>query len=332
MNQLKPSQEVVRSTQWIAAAVALIAAMAFAYAHLFAFCFHEWLKPEYSHGFLVPLFSAFLLYRTRKEAPDRIRWPDQWGLALIGAGSLLFLIGVLNIGKEWIQGLSLVVNLAGAAVLLGGWVSLKWAGPAIGFLIFMFPLPKDVETTMGGFLQVQAARASAFVIQILGYPTYREGVILHVKDHSLEVKNACSGLSMLLTFIALSVAMSLVVRRPWLDRAVLLIASIPVAIMANVLRIALTGVLYNEAGRELGDRVFHDFAGWLMMPIALGLLWLILKLFDWIFVPDLGQASREEVLRTNANPALLFMHAIPGADVGKPGKPAKPAATAGKTS
>ncbi|HEV3436292.1 MAG TPA: exosortase/archaeosortase family protein [Gemmata sp.] len=334
MNTPKSAYETVRSSNWIAAAVVLLAALAFAYKPLFEESYRNWLKPDYSHGFLVPLFSAYLIYRSWPESPRKIRWPNLWGLAFLVVGLAIFLIiGSLNYAKEWIQGLSLVINLCGVVVLLGGWSALKWAWPAVAFLIFMFPLPYKVEIALGGYLQKIAAMGSEFVLQTIGYPTYREGVILHVKDRPLEIEKACNGLSMLLTFVALSVGMAIVVKRPWLDRILLLVAAIPVAILANVIRISLTGVLYSEGGKELGDKVFHDFAGWMMMPIALVILWLGLKVLDWVWVADLGQASREEVIRGNAaNPALLFMHAIPGAEKGKPqNKPAAPAPAAKPT-
>src|SRR3954452_9451513 len=101
---------------------------------------------------------------------------------------------------------------------------------------------------------------------------------------------------MLLTFLALATGMAMLVKRPALDRTLILLSAVPVAILANVVRISLTGVLFVEGGRELGEKVFHDFAGWLMMPFALLILWLELKLLDWILVEDLGQASREDVL------------------------------------
>jgi exosortase len=325
----QPAYETVRSTNWKLAAGVLLGALAFAYAPLFVYSFNQWLKPDYSHGFLVPLFSAYLIYRWWPEAPRKLRWPEPWGLAFIAGGMALFFVaGFYNIAKEWLQGLSLVLNLSGAVLLLGGWNALKWCWPALAFLLFMFPLPHKVEHALGWYLQVIAARSSEFVLQTVGYPTYREGVILHVKEHTLEVQNACNGLSMLLTFLALSVGMVMIVKRPVLDKVLIILAAIPVAILANIIRISLTGVLYCAGGKELGDWLFHDFAGWLMMPIALGFLWVGLKLLDWVFVPDQGKASREEVIRQNAvNPAHLFMHAIPGADTGKPGTPsAKPAA------
>lgn len=326
----RPAYEVVRSSGWVVAAVTLLGVLTFAYAPLLTYSFREWLKPDYSHGFLVPLFSAYLLYAWWPQAPRSIRWPQPWGLAFVAAGMTLFLVAsATNIAKEWLQGLSLVVNLCGVILLLGGWRALSWAWPAAAFLMFMFPLPYKVEHALGWYLQKTAAVASEFVLQTIGYPTYREGVILHCGDHVLEVQNACNGLSMLLTFLALSAGMAILIKRPRLDRALILLAAVPVAILANVIRIAMTGVLYNEGGRELGDRLFHDLAGWVMMPIALLVLWLGLKLLDWVLVDDRGRAGRDEVIRSNAtNPAHLFMHAIPGADTGKPAanKPA-PGAT-----
>ncbi|AMV23583.1 Transmembrane exosortase [Gemmata sp. SH-PL17] len=328
--------EVVRTPGWIAALVALVGVLVFVYAALFRYCYGEWLKPDYSHGFLVPFFAAYLAWRWRAWAPERVRWPEPWGLAFLAVGGGLFVVfGDRNVGKEWMQGLSFVLNLCGVTLLLGGWKALKWLWPALAFLLFMFPLPWRVEHALGWQLQKVASIASEFVLQTIGYPTYREGIILHVKDHVLRVEEACSGLSMLLTFAALATGMAVLVQRPWLDRGLILVSAVPVAVLSNVLRIALTGVLYNEAGKELGDRVFHDFAGWMMMPLALAVLWGELKLLDWVFVDEGGKASREEMLKMNsANPAYLIMTApAPGkgstrapAALPTAAQPAKPAA------
>lgn len=308
----KPAAEVVRSSGWIATLFVFVGALTFLYAPLFKYSFGQWLKPDYSHGFLVPIFAVYLAWHWKDWAPKRIRWPEPWGLAFIGVGVVLFTVAAkYNFGKEWFQGLSLVLNLSGAALLLGGWSVLRWLAGPIAFLIFMFPLPYRVEIRFGESLQLIAAMASEFVLQTIGYATYRDGVILHVKDHTLEVEKACSGLSMLLTFAALSTGMALLVKRPWFDRILILVSAIPVAVAANVIRIALTGILFNEGGKELGERVFHDFAGWMMMPIALVILWAELKLLDWVWVDVGGRASREEMVKTVAQPMHLVMTALP---------------------
>lgn len=310
-----PAAEVIRTPGWIVTGLALVAILTFAYAPLLRYSFQQWLKPDYSHGFLVPFFAAYLAWHWRAWAPERVRWPEPWGLGFVAAGTAVFVAaGQFNMGKEWLQGLSLVINLCGAVLLLGGWKALKWLWPALAFLMFMFPLPYRVEHALGWQLQKLASIASEYVLQTIGYATYREGIVLHVKDHALRVEEACSGLSMLLTFAALATGMAILVKRPWLDRVLILTSAVPVAVLSNVLRIALTGVLYNEAGKELGDRVFHDFAGWMMMPLALLVLWAELKLLDWVFVDEGGRASREEMIKANANangPAYLIMTALP---------------------
>ena len=321
----KPTSETIRSPGWIAALVAIVGVLGFVYFPLMIYCFGEWLKPDYSHGFLVPAFSLYLVWMWKSWAPTELEWPDPMGLAAIALGSVLFAVSAANIGREWLQGFSLVINLCGAVLLLGGTRSLRWLWPAIAFLLFMIPLPYAVEHTLGWPLQKIAAVSSEFVLQTLGYPTYREGMILHCKDHILEVKYACSGLSMLLTFFTLSAGMAIVIKRPWLDKVIILLSAVPIAILSNVVRIALTGVLYNEAGKELGDRVFHDFAGWMMMPLALGILLLELKLLDWVLQDDLGKASREDVIRNvTSKPAYLFMPAFEKAEAEKKAKRAAP--------
>ncbi len=318
-----PTGEAVRSPAWIATLLVLLGVLAFVYAPLLAYCFDQWLKPDYSHGFLVPFFALFLACYWREWAPRRIKWPDPWGLAFLAVGYGLFkVVDIYNVAKEWLQGLSLVLCLCGGTLLLGGWSALRWLAPSLAFLLFMFPLPYRVEHALGGKLQTVAAIASEFTLQTIGYPTYREGNVLHAKDHILEVEKACSGLSMLLTFVAISVGVALLVKRPWFDRILILASSVPIAILSNVIRIALTGVLYNEGGKELGDQVFHRFAGWMMMPIALVLLWAELKLLDWVWVDVGGKASHGDVMKVNAQPAHLIMTALP---VGKGAAPAKPA-------
>ncbi len=315
----KPAAETTRSAGWVAALVAILGTLGFVYFPLLRYSFGKWLEPDYAHGLLVPLFSLYLAWSWRDRAPATIRWPEPWGLAFIAAGVLVFLAaGLTNVVKEWTQGLSLVLNLCGATLLLGGWQSLRWLWPALAFLLFMFPLPYRVEHALGWQLQKVAAVASEYLLQTFGYPTYREGVVLHVQDHTLEVEKACSGLSMLLSFVAISVGMAMVVKRPWLDRALILASAVPIAVFCNVVRIVVTGVLYNEAGKELGDRVFHDLAGWLMLVMALAGLWLELKLIDWLLPEDLGRASREDVIKMNTkSPAHLFMVNFPAEQAGK---------------
>jgi exosortase len=146
----------------------------------------------------------------------------------------------------------------------------------------MVPLPFRLEGAMSHPLQRAGTLASTYALQTLGLPAIAEGNVIHIDDVSIGVVEACSGLGMLFTFVAMSAGVALLIRRPALDRVVILLSAAPIAVAVNVLRIATTGVLHKVAGHELADRVFHDLAGWLMMPAALGLmaaeLWLLSRL------------------------------------------------------
>ena len=98
----------------------------------------------------------------------------------------------------------------------------------------------------------------------------------------IGVAEACSGLSMLTTFFALATAVALVIRRPWLDKVVVLLSAAPIAVVANVARIATTALAQEWFGAETAHYLFHDLAGWLMMPLALVLLWAELRLVSFL--------------------------------------------------
>jgi exosortase len=244
----------------------------------------KWLHdPQYAHGYLVPFFSLFLLWRRRtllSAAAPQYNW---WGVLLVLAGAALHVAGAY-LYFDWLDAVSLLPCLAGFCVLLGGWPALRWAWPAIAFLLFMIPLPFRVETAFGLRLQSLATLTSTYTLQALGLPALSEGNTILLPGGAIGVAEACSGLSMLTTFFALATAVALVVRRPWLDKIVILLSAAPIAIAANVARITTTALAQEWVGRDLAHHVFHDLAGWLMMPVALALLWVELRLLAFLLV------------------------------------------------
>jgi exosortase len=239
---------------------------------------------EYSHGYLVPIFSGYLLWRRREMLQGNGLVGSWWGLPVLLAGLALRFAGTY-VYFDWLSAAALLPCLAGLALLLGGGRALRWAWPAVAFLAFMIPLPFRVETALALPLQKLATVASTFVLQTLGFMAFQEGTVIRMGEVRIGVVEACSGLSMLLIFAALATAIVLVSRRPRLDKAVILLSAIPVALAANILRITVTGVLHKLAGQRLADLVFHDLAGWLMMPLALGMIWVELRLLDWVLIP-----------------------------------------------
>lgn len=238
----------------------------------------RWSSDEaYSHGWLVPLFALALLWLRREKAPDWPWQPTWWGGLILAAGIGLRLYGTY-FGYIWHDQISLVVCVAGVVLMFGGWPMWNWAWPAVLFLTFMIPLPYRLSVRMAGELQQLATFASAFLLQTLGVPALAEGKNrILLSESEMAIVEACSGLRMLVVFFALSTAVALMIRRPLWERMLVVASAIPIALAVNILRITATGVLHETVGAEIADKLFHDFAGWLMMPVALGFLWVELK-------------------------------------------------------
>jgi exosortase len=280
--------------------------------------------PQYAHGYLVPLFALFLLWRRRailSSSKPRHEW---WGVLLVLFGATLR-VAAAYLYFDWLDAASLLPCLAGVCVLLGGRQALRWAWPAIAFLLFMIPLPFRIETAFGLRLQSLATYASTYTLQLIGLPALSEGNTIVLPGGAIGVAEACSGLSMVTTFFALATAVALVVRRPWLDKAVILLSAAPIAVAANVARIAATALAQEWFGREIGQHVFHDLAGWLMMPLALALLWLELRLLSFVLVEPAAKAPLAVLPAHDApHPASPRSGGKPSRSRSKPARAARP--------
>jgi exosortase/archaeosortase family protein len=158
-------------------------------------------------------------------------------------------------------------------------------------------------------------------MQTVGLPAVAEGNTIHLSQGPIGVVEACNGLGMMLTLFALATAVAIVVKRPWLDKAVILLSAAPMAVIVNVLRITATAAAQELVSPEAGQAI-HDFAGWLMMPLALVLLWLELRLLSRILVEP---ARREAAAATLASPIGAPTPVPPPADVKRKGRRTVPA-------
>jgi exosortase len=240
--------------------------------------------PQYSHAFLVPLFSLFLLWVRREQVSNVQCDPSWWGATLLAIGVGLRLAGAYTY-FDWIEAISLLPLLAGAALLLGGRPVLRWAWLSIAFLLFMVPLPYRVETALSQPLQRLATVASTYVLQTLGRPAISEGNVIIVNQARLGVVEACNGLGMLLLFFAMAAGVAILSRRGLVDKLVIFASAVPIAVMANVIRITTAGLLHEALAHDWADLVFHEWlAGPYMMALALGMLGMELVGLSYLFV------------------------------------------------
>jgi exosortase len=272
-------------TPYVPKGAALAGLIGWAYYPTLAFMAGKWVgDPQYSHGFLVPLFSAYLLYRGRQT-------PGPWfsePLPLVGgavlAAAILMRAAAGGLLFYQLDAASLLVALVGCVVTLGGKRLLARTWPAIAFLIFMFPLPFELERDVGGPLKVVATEASTFLLQTCGLPAVSEGNVILIDEIKLGVVDACSGLKMLMTFAAFSVGAVLLARRTAFEKLMVLLGIVPVALLTNVVRITATGASLTLTSDKDAAAFLHDLYGWLMMPAGLGLLALELWVLNRLVV------------------------------------------------
>lgn len=249
---------------------------------------YVWNSPQYSHGFLIPLFAVALLFMKQEpleSVPTSARWG---GVGLIFAGLLVRLVGAKT-GFETVQYISLLPVLVGVFVVGGGWSILRWALAPLLFLVFMMPLPSFAEQRLLSPLQHIAAVMSNYALQTLGIESFLSGNNITIDGNiPLNVAEACSGLRMSTIFLAMSVAMIMIIDRPLWHKAIILMSAIPIALITNMIRIVITGLMLKLWGQdsETAATFFHDAAGWVMMPIALGFLYAEMVLLDHMVVEE----------------------------------------------
>ena len=251
----------------------------------------SWQNAQYSHGWIVPLFTLGLLFWWRKPVNAEIGlWERLAGLALISA-SFALRLSVARYRIVTIDMYTFVPAIAGVFLMVGGWRMFRWSWAPIAFLIFMYPLPDEATRYLLGPLQTLATIVSTYALQTLGLDAYRQGNQIILGDMHLGVVDACSGLRMLTIFIALSVALVMLGDREWWENVVVIASAIPIALIVNSIRITVTGLLYQVANSEIAEMVFHDLAGWVMMPMALGMLFLLQRILANLFFTEDGAVA-----------------------------------------
>jgi exosortase len=229
---------------------------------------HAWnTESDYSHGWFVVPLVAYMLWTRRGTMPGRA--PQfAWGGAIMIVAAFAVRIFGSACYIDSVEAWSIPFWVAGAIWLVGGRRMFWWSLPAVAFLAFMIPLPFHAETFLSYPLQRVATMTSCWLLQCLTQPAVQEANVVLIGDVRLNIVEACSGLRIFVSIIALAYLYAVLIKKPWWTKAALFAAVLPVAVAANALRITLTGLLHVWVSGEAAHRFSHDLAGWLMLPIA----------------------------------------------------------------
>jgi exosortase len=236
-----------------------------------------WNDPNFSHGFFVPAFSVFVLWQERSRLISLPRKPSSWGLLIIILSLGVLILGVMG-AELFLSRVSLLLLIAGLMGYFLGWSYLREAFFPWAFLILMIPIPALMLNQITFPLQVLASKVSAGVLPLFGVPALREGNVIVLPSMALEVAEACSGIRSLLSLTTLAIIYGYFMEtRLWI-RIALALASVPIAVAANSLRIVGTGLLVQYWDPSKGEGFFHSFSGWLIFVVSLAMLYLLHEL------------------------------------------------------
>jgi len=252
----------------------LLAAAAVLYWAVVPLMVQDWYTDEnYSHGFLIPVISGYILWTKREELTDaaRVGKGSLVGLVVCILALATFVVG--RAGSEYfLQRSSLVLLLMGEALWVWGWPLFRVAWGPLVFLFLMVPLPYLIYDTIAFPLKLLAARVATESLFYLGIPVFREGNIIHLASQTLEVADACSGIRSLMSLIALGVVYAYFTETKLWKRVFLVLSTVPIAIVANAFRVTGTGILTHYVSPKAAEGFFHTFSGWLVFVVAFLLL------------------------------------------------------------
>lgn len=281
----------------LAKVLVLVGLMTWLYwGHLYRL-YEYWQQPDWSHGFLIPLFCLYLVHTRRRELLAADHTGSAWGAVLMVLSVAMYVLAIrFKIGYP--QSLSIVGTIAGLVLLLCGWRTLWLALFPIGFLILAIPPPPYLYRGVTQPLQQGAAVIAKLVLNVFpGADIERSGFNIAYfmeggNEGTFQVAGACSGMRSLMAFVALGLAMAYFAPRPAWHRITIAIVVMPVALFCNVLRVIITGVFQMYGYGNLAAGTPHMILGFLMFglgfAIYLGILWIL----DHLFVEAAGESEQ----------------------------------------
>jgi len=236
---------------------------------------------DVSHGFFVPLVAGYIAWQRRDKLLSMEWKPAWWGIALLVWAGVQAYLGMLG-AELFLQRTAFLLSLVAMLLILGGTAVVRELAFPLLLLPFMIPLPTVVYNQITFPLQLFASAVAEKSLDVLGVPVFRDGNILNLASQPLNVAEACSGIRSLLSLSFLSLVYAYFFDRKVWMRWVLLIATVPIAIVANSARVTLTGV-FSEINPALAEGFFHEAEGWVIFVVALVILVAVHQTFNFMY-------------------------------------------------
>jgi len=257
---------------WLWVGLALVVLIGFLYSDILIRLGSQWWNdPNFSHGFFVPAFSAFVIWQKRRELASVPINPSWSGLPVVIVALLALVLGVIG-AELFLSRSSFVLLLGGLIVYFLGWAYFRALIFPWAFLFLMVPLPTLVLSQITFPLQLLASDVASSLLALVGVPVLREGNILQIPNMTLEVVEACSGIRSLVSLVTLAIIYGYLLESSTALRVILALAAVPIAIAANSLRVTGTGLMGLYWGPDKAEGFFHTFSGWVIFILALGML------------------------------------------------------------
>jgi len=277
----------------VLAIAALVVAIAI-YAPVLYWLGVNWVEVEdASHGFLIVPLALYFAWERRKHLQKAKIEPSWWGVPFLAAAALGLAVGRLGVEYTSMR-ISFVLTLMGLVLLLLGRQSFRILLFPMAFLFLMIPIPQSVLNVITFPLQLFAADLAVKGLHLLEIPALREGNIIHLASGPLFVADACSGVRSLMALLTLGIVFAYFFRRSWAVRILLVASAIPIAILVNAFRVALTGVLTHYYGQAAAGGWIHQTEGFFTFGIAFVLLMVEARILQWIW-PDRRRTRRRAV-------------------------------------
>lgn len=284
-----------------------LAVIPFLYSPALINLWQRWLtETEYSHGILIPLVSLYIAWDRRETIRARLGIGSGWGAALVAAALLMLLIGEVS-ALFALKQISLVLLLLGVAYAWLGAAAGRLLAAPILILLFSIPPPYFVEAVLTARLQLLSSELGVVFIRWLGMPVFLSGNVIDLGNVQLEVVEACSGLRFLYPLMSIGFLVAYFYRAHPAKRLIIFLSTIPITVLMNSLRIALTALLVERYGQVIVEGTVHDAEGWFTFGGCLLLLFAEILLLERIRP---GHMRRKTARHSNVQPDALHQDPV----------------------